>query len=111
MDVIVSAETRSAGTRRPCLDEDPEIFFPVGSGPLAQELVAEARVVCSGCSSRVECLERALSTDPCTGRPVGEFGVWGGTTEDERRELLVARRRVAAARRRAARRAGAGVAA
>ena len=64
-----------------CVDEDPELFFPVGmSGPAAQEQQARAREVCRRCPVRDECLEYALSTG------VGH-GVWGGTGEEERRAL------------------------
>jgi WhiB family redox-sensing transcriptional regulator len=63
-----------------CLDEDPELFFPVGDTGPALLQVVEARAVCARCPVRVECLTWALETGQ-------NYGVWGGYTEDERREL------------------------
>ncbi|MCW2616765.1 MAG: whiB1 [Frankiales bacterium] len=71
-----------------CRDEDPELFFPIGStGPAATQ-VDQAKVVCTRCSVVEDCLTWALETGQ-------EAGVWGGTSEDERRAL---RRRGARAR-------------
>ena len=69
-----------------CRDEDPELFFPVGShGPARAKLVA-AKGVCALCPVRAACLGWAMGQ--------GEIeGVWGGTSEDERRDLLFAGRR------------------
>jgi WhiB family redox-sensing transcriptional regulator len=72
--------------RAGCLDEDPELFFPVGSGPAALEQEAAAKVVCRDCPVRAECLEWALTT--CQ-----DAGVWGGLGEEERRLIRRARRR------------------
>jgi WhiB family redox-sensing transcriptional regulator len=63
-----------------CLDEDPELFFPVGDTGPALLQVAEAKAVCAGCPVRVECLTWALETGQ-------NYGIWGGYTENERREL------------------------
>ena len=72
--------------RARCRDEDPELFFPVGtSGPAAIQIEA-AKAVCKSCEVRLQCLEWALATGQ-------DSGVWGGTTEEERRVLLRARRR------------------
>ncbi len=62
-------------------EEDPELFFPVGTtGPaLLQE--AEAKEVCSRCNVRPACLSWAMETNQTA-------GVWGGMSETERRELL-----------------------
>jgi WhiB family redox-sensing transcriptional regulator len=61
-----------------CRDEDPELFFPIGSsGPaLIQEELAKA--VCFRCVVREACLEWALNT----GQP---DGICGGLNEMERR--------------------------
>jgi WhiB family transcriptional regulator, redox-sensing transcriptional regulator len=68
-----------------CLDEDPELFFPVGStGPAVQQ-VTEAKAVCRTCRVQAQCLEWALE------QGIGH-GVWGGLDGDERRAL----RRIAA---------------
>ena len=69
-----------------CKDEDPELFFPVGTtGPAAVQIEA-AKSVCLSCQVRPECLEWAMDTGQ-------EAGVWGGLSEDERRALRRARRR------------------
>jgi WhiB family redox-sensing transcriptional regulator len=63
-----------------CLDEDPEMFFPIGTtGPalLQQE---EAKAVCRRCPVTGECLAWALEIGQ-------DSGVWGGTTEVERRNM------------------------
>lgn len=77
--------------RAACLDEDPELFFPIGvTGPaLAQ--VAEAKKVCQRCEVREQCLAWALDNGQ-------DHGVWGGMSEDERRSL---KRRAARSRLRA----------
>jgi WhiB family redox-sensing transcriptional regulator len=63
-----------------CRDEDPEMFFPVGtSGPALLQLAA-AKSICRRCPVITECLTFALEN----GR---HEGVWGGMSEDERREL------------------------
>ncbi len=63
-----------------CRDEDPELFFPIGtSGPAAVQ-VEEAKVVCGRCTVTEACLEWALESGQ-------DSGVWGGTSEDERRAL------------------------
>lgn len=78
--------------RARCKDEDPELFFPLGStGPAARQ-VEQARAVCMACDVRPECLEWAISTGQ-------DSGVWGGLSEEERRALRRARRRGAVARR------------
>ena len=73
-----------------CLEEDPELFFPVGTSGPAVEQAAEAKLVCSGCPVREACLSWALETGQ-------GFGVWGGLAEEERRALK--RRQARAARR------------
>ncbi len=63
-----------------CRDEDPELFFPIGTtGPAATQ-VEQAKVVCRRCSAVEPCLTWALETGQ-------DAGVWGGTSEDERRAL------------------------
>lgn len=72
--------------RARCKDEDPELFFPVGTtGPAALQIAA-AKAVCMRCEVRLQCLEWALATGQDT-------GIWGGLSEDERRALRRARRR------------------
>ncbi len=77
--------------RARCKDEDPELFFPVGTtGPAAAQIAA-AKSVCMQCPVRIECLEWAMATGQ-------ESGVWGGMSEEERRALRRVRRRTEAAR-------------
>jgi WhiB family redox-sensing transcriptional regulator len=75
--------------RAACLDEDPELFFPIGSTGLALTQVQEAKAVCRRCEVIEACLTLALES----GR---DDGVFGGLSEDERRSL---KRRNARARR------------
>jgi len=63
-----------------CRDEDPELFFPVGTtGPAIVQIQA-AKTVCRRCSVQEACLAWSLSSGQ-------EAGVWGGLDEDERRSL------------------------
>ena len=81
--------------RAKCKDEDPELFFPVGTtGPAAAQ-IDDAKAICMQCPVRLECLEWALATGQ-------DAGVWGGMSEEERRALRRARRREAAAKGRVA---------
>lgn len=72
--------------RAACRDQDPELFFPVGSaGPAALAQIAEAKKICGRCQVRRACLVFAMATGQA-------YGIWGGLTEGERSQL---RRRVA----------------
>lgn len=64
-----------------CRDEDPELFFPIGSHGPARAQLAAAKEVCSRCPVRAHCLAWAVAEGDLD-------GVWGGTSEDERRELV-----------------------
>jgi WhiB family transcriptional regulator, redox-sensing transcriptional regulator len=72
--------------RARCKDEDPELFFPVGTTGTSLLQVEGAKAVCRLCNVRNECLEWALATGQ-------DSGVWGGLSEEERRALRRARRR------------------
>lgn len=72
--------------RSACLDEDPELFFPVGSTGPALEQTERAKAVCAACPVVAECLEWALDSNQ-------DAGVWGGLSEDERRTLRRQRQR------------------
>jgi WhiB family redox-sensing transcriptional regulator len=63
-----------------CRDEDPELFFPVGTSGPAILQIEEAKSVCRACPVLEPCLSWALSSGQ-------EAGVWGGHDEDERRAL------------------------
>ncbi len=69
------ADTGDWASQGACREVDPETLFVTGA---AQH---KAKVICAGCTVRVECLADALD------RRI-EFGVWGGLTERERRSLL-----------------------
>ncbi|AEW92662.1 MULTISPECIES: WhiB family transcriptional regulator [Streptomycetaceae] len=72
--------------RAACRHEDPELFFPVGTGVPAQLQTEAAKQVCRGCPVADECLHWALTMGQ-------DSGVWGGTDPDERRLLHLAARR------------------
>ncbi|MBW0106182.1 WhiB family transcriptional regulator [Pseudonocardia sp. KRD291] len=63
-----------------CRDEDPELFFPVGTSGPALMQIAEAKTVCRRCPVTESCLAWALESGQ-------DAGVWGGMSEDERRAL------------------------
>ncbi|MEV7194132.1 WhiB family transcriptional regulator [Streptomyces sp. NPDC093510] len=66
--------------RAACTEEDPELFFPVGTtGPAARDTAA-AKEVCAHCEVRVQCLAWALKAGEAA-------GVWGGTCAEERAAL------------------------
>ena len=75
-----------------CRDEEPELFFPVGTSGPALLQIAEAKTVCRRCPVVSECLVWALESGQ-------DAGVWGGMSEEERRAL---RRRNARTRARTA---------
>ncbi len=63
-----------------CRDEDPELFFPVGTSGPAIAQIADAKLVCNRCPVTADCLSWALDSGQ-------DAGVWGGMSEDERRAL------------------------
>ncbi|MFF6875927.1 MULTISPECIES: WhiB family transcriptional regulator [unclassified Streptomyces] len=63
------------------MDEDPELFFPVGTAGPALRDVSAAKRVCARCPVADPCLSFALSSGQAS-------GVWGGTGEEERDALL-----------------------
>lgn len=66
--------------RAACRDEDPELFFPVGTTGPAILQIEQAKAVCRPCPSQGPCLRWAIGSGQ-------EAGVWGGHDEDERRAL------------------------
>jgi WhiB family transcriptional regulator, redox-sensing transcriptional regulator len=77
--------------RAACRDEDPELFFPIGTTGPALDQTEQAKAVCRCCDVTESCLAWAMETGQ-------DSGVWGGLSEDERRAL---KRRNARARARA----------
>ena len=63
-----------------CRDEDPELFFPIGTTGHALVQMEQAKAVCRRCPVVESCLDWAL-------RSGQDSGVWGGLSEDERRAL------------------------
>jgi WhiB family redox-sensing transcriptional regulator len=69
-----------------CVDEDPELFFPVGTTGPAVAQAERAKAVCRVCPVAADCLDWALETSQ-------DAGIWGGLDEEERRRLRRARQR------------------
>ncbi|HEY9329395.1 MAG TPA: WhiB family transcriptional regulator [Streptomyces sp.] len=63
-----------------CREEDPDLFFPIGSTGPALVQTEDAKAVCRSCPVRQECLRWALDNGQ-------DAGVWGGLDETERRAL------------------------
>ncbi|MDL5205291.1 WhiB family transcriptional regulator [Streptomyces sp. ALI-76-A] len=76
--------------RPACADEDPELFFPIGTTYPAKWQTEDAKAVCRRCPLIESCFQVALERN--------ELGVWGGTDEADRRRIKrrAARRRTAA---------------
>jgi WhiB family redox-sensing transcriptional regulator len=80
------ARTNAAPTSRdwkdlgPCRNEDPELFFPIGSSPQALAQEEEAKRVCWRCPVMQRCGQWAVETRQ-------DAGVWGGMSERDRRLL------------------------
>jgi WhiB family transcriptional regulator, redox-sensing transcriptional regulator len=69
--------------RAACLNEDPELFFPIGTTGPALAQLQEAKAVCNSCPVQEPCLQWAMDSEP-----IGQgAGVCAGLTEDERRAL------------------------
>ena len=68
----------NAPTIPPCMNTDPELFFPDQDANV--NLYQVAKQLCAQCPIIQQCLEYALKTDE-------QFGVWGGLTAFERRKL------------------------
>jgi len=64
--------------RAACRDEDPELFFPVGTGPAALLQISEAKAVCRRCPVASACLTWAIQSGI-------DHGVFGAMSEHERR--------------------------
>jgi WhiB family transcriptional regulator, redox-sensing transcriptional regulator len=78
-----------------CRTADPDLFFPVAVGAVANRQIAKALRICGGCPVRQQCLDFAL-------RAPEPAGVWGGTTPEQRARDRRARARRARVPREAA---------
>ena len=58
-----------------CAQTDPEIFFPAPGCPATQ-----AKLMCSRCPVRSDCLNHAITHGEAT-------GIWGGLSQRERHQL------------------------
>ncbi|WAX81555.1 WhiB family transcriptional regulator [Streptomyces sp. KMM 9044] len=67
-------------TRAACRDEDPDLFFPIGTSGPALFQTEQAKAVCRRCAVQQQCLDWAMESGQ-------SLGVWGGTSETERRAL------------------------
>lgn len=65
-------------SRAACRDQDPELFFPIGTTGPASTQVDQAKAVCRRCEARKDCLAWAM-------RSGQDSGVWGGLSDVERR--------------------------
>lgn len=63
-----------------CLDEKPELFFPVGDTKKSINQTKKAVSICKSCKVAVRCLEYSIKENL-------EYGVYGGLSEDERKAL------------------------
>jgi WhiB family redox-sensing transcriptional regulator len=60
-----------------CREEDPELFFPIGTTGPALLQIEQAKAVCRSCSVVDDCLSWAMESGQ-------DSGVWGGLSEEER---------------------------
>ena len=69
--------------RAACVGRDTKIFFDHEDerGRRRTTALAMARVLCEGCTVKLDCLKLALDQNE-------QFGVWGGLTAGERTELV-----------------------
>jgi WhiB family transcriptional regulator, redox-sensing transcriptional regulator len=74
-DPLVRRDWRAVAA---CRDEDPELFFPIGTSGPAVAQAEQARTVCQRCPAIGYCVLYALAAGE-------DNGVWGGMTDDERR--------------------------
>lgn len=63
-----------------CIDEDPELFIPIGNTGPALDQIEEAKVICHRCQVIGNCLKWAIESHQ-------DAGVWGGMSAEERRDL------------------------
>ncbi|WP_030595420.1 WhiB family transcriptional regulator [Streptomyces anulatus] len=67
-------------THAACRDEDPDLFFPIGTSGPAIAQAEEAKALCRTCPVMERCLDWALESGQ-------DYGVWGGTDEADRRRI------------------------
>ncbi|MFC5994302.1 WhiB family transcriptional regulator [Pseudonocardia hispaniensis] len=72
---------RDAACARPGVD--PDVFYPLHSGPAGAAAVERAKAVCAGCPVRSACLRDAMAAE----EPGERWGVIGGMSAEERAAL------------------------
>src|SRR3954465_10246624 len=60
-----------------CREEDPELFFPIGTTGPALLQIEQAKAACHSCSVIDDCLSWAMESGQ-------DSGVWGGLSEEKR---------------------------
>jgi WhiB family transcriptional regulator, redox-sensing transcriptional regulator len=86
---VVSGERRRSDcsgdwrTSAACRNQDPELFFPIGTTDRALTQLRKAKAVCQTCPVRAPCLDWVLRNEPLG----QEAGVCAGLGEGERRSL------------------------
>lgn len=80
--MVVESWRRSAA----CRGENPELFFPIGTGGPAARQIEQAKEICRRCPVVAQCLESALANGE-------DEGIWGATTPEERRMIRRSRSR------------------
>jgi WhiB family transcriptional regulator, redox-sensing transcriptional regulator len=75
-----SGDWRSSAS---CRNQDPELFFPIGTTDRALTQLQKAKAVCHTCPVQQPCLEWVLRSEPLG----QEAGVCAGFGESERRSL------------------------
>jgi WhiB family redox-sensing transcriptional regulator len=63
-----------------CRDQDPELYYPIGTAGPARDQEERAKATCRRCPVTDDCLNFALENGIDT-------GVWGGLSENERRAV------------------------
>ncbi|MBB4889602.1 WhiB family redox-sensing transcriptional regulator [Streptomyces netropsis] len=71
-----------------CREEDPDLFFPVGTTGPAVTQTEDAKSVCRRCPVMEQCLRWAMNSGQ-------EYGVWGATSEKDRQAIRAGRRQYA----------------
>lgn len=74
-DLPVNTNWRALGA---CTQEDPDLFFPIGSTGPALLQIEEAKAACRRCPVVEICGTWALESGE-------KHGVWGGMSEEDRR--------------------------
>lgn len=62
---------------------DPELFYPIDTGPAGELALARAKRVCAGCPVRAQCLADAMALED----PAERWGVIGGLSAPDRTAL------------------------